>query len=231
MARRKTSARRRVAAAVLLVLLLAAGWIWWQARTWHPDRTRFPVQGLWVDVHDGAVDWRMVKARGADFAYLTASEGAGRRDEAFTPALDAVREQGLQAGAVHVYDLCAKADAQAARFVTIVPRDARLLPPAVALDLDQRSCAEPPSEAALQSELTTFLNQVERHAGKPAILMVTRGLESRYHLAASIDRNLWLVQNFFEPGYAGRPFVLWTASDRLRLDGVPGPVRWVAVQP
>jgi len=44
-----------------------------------------------------------------------------------------------------------------------------------------------------------------------------------------VDRNLWLAQDFLEPSYAGRPWVMWTASTRLRIDGLAGPVRWVAV--
>ena len=222
--------RRRLLAAVLLVILTAAGAGWWQARTWRPDRNAYPTQGVWLDAHDAPVDWRMLKAEGADFAYLTASEGPDRRDATFGDGLDAARARGIQAGAVHVYDLCAPADAQAANFVTTVPRDAGLLPPAVALDIDSRSCPEPPTEAVLQGELTTFLNQIEKHVGHPAILMVSAGIESRYHLAAMIDRNIWVRQDFVAPAYAGRPWVMWTATSRLRTRAAPGPLRWVAVQ-
>ncbi|MFM6831965.1 MAG: lysozyme, partial [Novosphingobium sp.] len=74
------------------------------------------------------------------------------------------------------------------------------------------------------------LNQVEKHAEKPVILMVSKGLEKQYHLAAMIDRNIWVSQDYFEPGYAGRPWVMWTASHRLRLNAAPGPLRWVVVQ-
>jgi lysozyme len=229
--KRKSARGRRVGAFLLLVALLAGAVLWWLSRTWTPDRQRFPVQGVWLSTHDAPVDWAMLKARGADFAYLTASEGANRRDEAFAAALETAREQKIQAGAVHVYDLCAPADAQAANFVTTVPRDAAMLPPAVTLDIDSRSCPEPPGEAALQSELTTFLNQVEKHVGKPAILMVSRGLEQRYHLAAMIDRNIWVRQDYLAPDYAGRPWVMWTATTRLRTDAAPGPLRWVVVQP
>lgn len=231
MANKRNKARRRLWAALLLVLLAAGAAVWWQALVWRPERSRFPVQGLWVDDHDGAPDWRTLKAGGADFVYLTASEGPDRRDPLFGDGIEAARAAGMQAGAVHVYDLCAPADAQAANFVTTVPREKDLLPPAIALDIDQRSCPEPPGEATLQSELTTFLNQVEKHVGKAAILMPSRGIEARYHLAAVLDRNLWLVQDYLAPGYAGRPFVMWTASRRARVAGMEGPARWVVVQP
>lgn len=230
MSKDRIPARRRVGLAIVLLLLVVGpvlGWL--ESRRWTPDRARFPVQGAWLDAHDGPIDWPLLKARGADFVYLTASEGAGRRDEAFGAGLDAARAQALQVGAVHVYDLCAPADAQAANFVTIVPRDPALLPPAIALDLDSRSCPSPPGEAAMQSELTTFLNQIEKHTEKPAILMVSRSFESRYRLATMVDRNLWVRQDFLEPGYAGSSWVMWTATTRLRIGGVAGPVRWVVV--
>ena len=82
----------------------------------------------------------------------------------------------------------------------------------------------------MQSELTTFLNQVEKHAEKRVILMVSSGLESQFHLAAVIDRNIWVLQDFIEPGYAGRPWVMWTANSRLRLNATSGAIRWVVVQ-
>jgi len=46
-----------------------------------------------------------------------------------------------------------------------------------------------------------------------------------------IDRNIWVRQNYWQPGYAGRPFVMWTATDRYHGKAAEGPLRWVAVQP
>ncbi|WP_068070702.1 glycoside hydrolase family 25 protein [Novosphingobium lentum] len=231
MAKANKATRQRWLAAGLLAAIMALGIGWWEARTWTPSRDRYPLQGVWIDSGDGVVDWRLLKARGADFAYLTASRGAGTRDAAFADGLASARERGMQAGAVHVYDPCTAADGQAANFVTTVPRDAKLLPPAIRLDLDADACPAPPSEAALQGELTTFLNQIEMHTGKPAILMLSRSFEARYHLAAMIDRNVWVEGDFLAPGYAGRPWVMWTASHRLRNDAASSPLRWVVVQP
>lgn len=229
--KRRNTTRWRVLAVLLLAALVAAGFGWWKARTWLPDRNAYPVQGVWLSDDNGPVDWRMLRARGADFAYLTASEGAGTRDTAFAGHLAAARDRGMEVGAVHVYDLCAPADSQAANFVTLVPRDKTMLPPAIRIDTASRSCADVPGEAQMQSELTTFLNQVEKHAEKPVILMASRAMESAFHLSARIDRNIWVEQDFFEPAYAGRPWVMWTANSRLRLDGVGTPLHWVVVLP
>ena len=231
MTKDRKAARRRVGLAIVLLVLVAAVLgAWWESHRWMPDRARFLVQGAWLDTHDGPVDWPMLKARGADFVYLTASEGPARRDEAFTAALAAARAQKLKVGAVHVYDLCAPADAQAANFVTIVPRDRALLPPAIALDLDSRSCPDAPGDAAMQSELTTFLNQIEKHTEFKAILMVSRSFEARYRLATMVDRNFWVRQDYFEPGYTGGAWVMWTATTQLHIAGVAEPVRWVVVR-
>lgn len=211
-----------------------AAWLW--AIHWAPDRAQWPQQGAWLDADSGAVEWSTLRAtgpggHGADFVYLTASRGATARDPAFEAGLDAARAAGLKAGAVHIYEVCAPGDAQAQNFVTVVPRDKRLLPAAIAFDVDPHACANPPGDAAIDSELTTFLNEAERHLGRPVVLMVSAAAEARWHFAARIDRHVWVAGNFRVPTYVARPFVLWTATDMLRVPGVARPVRWVVVRP
>ena len=223
--------RQRWLAGIGLVVMLACGAAWWEARSWTPSRDEYPVQGAWLDAGDLPVNWRQLKQAGADFVYLTDGSGGSQRDPGFAESFAAARAQHLQVGAVHIFDPCEPADAQAANFVTTVPRDAKLLPPAIALDIDDKACRAPPDAAALDSELTTFLNQIERHTGKPALLLLSRAFEKHYHLAVRIDRNLWLEGTFLSPSYAGRPWVMWTASDRLRTAAASHPLRWVVVRP
>jgi lysozyme len=142
-----------------------------------------------------------------------------------------VRDSGLSYGAVHRYDPCVPADRQAANFVTIVPRQAGMLPPAIELDKLADDCPNRVSEAAVESELTTFLNQIEGHVGEPALLKVSKDFEERYHIATKLDRNLWLTRDWFQPDYAGRPWTLWTANSSYRNEASDAPVRWVVLQP
>ena len=37
--------------------------------------------------------------------------------------------------------------------------------------------------------------------------------------------------DFFPPGYATRPWVMWTASTWRRVPGIDGPVEWDVVRP
>jgi lysozyme len=235
MARRKGSSRTklRIGAVLLLIAMIGGGWAWWHLHHWQPERAAYAMQGVEIGAQDaegGEVDWRAIKAIGANFAYLDASASAFARDSRFSANLEGARAAKLQVGAVHRYDPCQPAEKQAANFVTVVPREAALLPPAVDLDMLGDNCLIAVSDAAIESELTTFLNQVETHAGKPAILKVGKAFEERYHMASRIDRNLWLTNDRFEPDYAGRPWTLWTANRELMNEAGGAPVRWVVVQ-
>lgn len=229
--KRSLAARWRWPAAALLVLLCAGIYAWWDFIHWTPMREAYPIQGILVGARDGDVDFRAYRTVGADFAYLEASHGGGARDRAFAGNFAEARAAHLQVGEVHDYDPCVPAEKQAANFVTTVPRDSGLLPPAVSLDKLGDDCPQRVSEAAVESELTTFLNQIEGHVGKAALLKISRRFEARYHLASRLERNLWLSRDRFQPDYAGRPWTLWTANSQLRTEAGAGAVRWVVVQP
>jgi lysozyme len=222
--------RWRALAALALVAALAAGWLWWQAQHWTPSRAQFPTQGVLIGAQDGPVDIDALAAVGTDFVYLEASEGGEGRDAMLADNLDHLRGSTMPFGTLHVFDPCVPAERQAANFVTIVPRGAGMLPPAIALDKLASDCEDPLAETALEGELTVFLNQVESHAGQPAILKLSRGFEEAYGIAGKIDRNLWLDRTYFEPDYAGRPWTLWTANPALRSEAAAKPLRWVVAQ-
>ena len=229
--KRAVSWRWRIAALALFVALVGGGWLWWKGQHWTPSRRAFPTQGVLIGARDGAADFTALRAVGARFAYLEASDGARGRDPLFEQNLAAARAGGLRVGVVHAYDPCEPAERQAANFMTLVARDRTLLPPAVALSRTAETCHDPLSEAAMESELTTFLNEVEGHVGQPAVLLLSQPFEAHYRIAGRIDRALWLERDWLQPDYAGRPWTLWTANAALRTAASDHPVRWVVVQP
>ncbi len=223
--------RLRLAALALLAALVGGTGLWWHLRHWTPPRAAYRMQGAEVSARDGNVDFAAIRAIGADFVYLDASASAFARDPAFVQNLEAARAARLQVGAVHLYDPCQPAERQAANFVTVVPRDAKMLPPAVELDRTADDCPVKVSDAAVESELMTFLNQIETHTGKAVLLKLTPAFQQRYALASGINRNLWLVRDRLEPDYAGRPWTMWTANSALTTEAGELPLRWVVVQP
>lgn len=216
---------------MLLAALMGAAWYWWDIQRFAPDEAAFPEQGVAVGERNGLVGFETARALGASFAYLDASVGAEGQDARFGRNLAAARRAGLVVGALHHFDPCAGADAQSANFVTMVPRDEKLLPPAIALEVTAENCRDRVSDAAVESELLTFINQVEMHAGKPVILKLSEPFEARYGIAARIERDLWLERDRFVPRYGGRPWLLWSANRARHTEASTEPVEWVVVQP
>ncbi|MGI8944445.1 MAG: glycoside hydrolase family 25 protein [Qipengyuania sp.] len=221
----------RLIALVLLLAMIGAAVGWWKGRQWRPDEARWPDQGALVSQENGEVNFGTLKGLGASFVYLEASRGEEGQHAAFPDSRATAHAARLQTGAVHVFDPCALADGQSANFVTMVPRDVELLPPVIALRETAEDCPQSVSRAAIQSELMTLVNQIEAHAGKPAILLLSEEFEERYGVAARIDRNLWLERDWFEPGYAGRPWLLWTANAKLVTEAADEPLAWAVVRP
>lgn len=214
-----------------LVLLLAAGalTLWWLAGSWAPPRSHYPMQGVSVSAGNGAVEWPTLRMEGVDFAYLAATGGSDRRDPAFAANWAGARGAGLRYGAVHAFSLCSLASDQARLFIASVPRDNGALPPVVALDFDG-GCTARPTRDKLLSELNTFINEIEAHTGKTAILRISEPFEVAYAISGGINRTIWLDREFLAPDYAAHPWVLWTASHRRRLRGAAEAVDWAVVK-
>lgn len=219
---------RRAGGAALLILLATAIALWWAAR-WTPDRARFPLQGVTIDAGNGDVRWGSIKAAGADFAYVAATEGRDGLDARYAANAAGAREAGLQVGAIHRYSLCSLATDQAANFIRRVARRADALPPAVWLDFDDR-CPDRPTRALLLSELATFLAQIETHTGKRSLIAPGPRFEAEYKVTQGIARTTWLRRDFFEPDYGAHPWAMWQASAHVRLTGAEGPVGWNVVR-
>jgi lysozyme len=227
MAEGKSRVVRVVAVAFAIAMLLLAGWLY--TSSWAPSRDEYPVQGVVVGEDNGAPDWPQLGATGVDFAYLTASHGAARRDSRFAANLEGARQAGIRYGALHVFDICKLASDQAALFITTVPRSEAALPPAVQLDFDD-NCPSRPNRELILSELATFLAQIEAHGGTPAILLLSPEFEKEYRVSGDIDRTVWLEGNWFLPDYSARPWVMWTANSARRIGGLDTPVRWAVVR-
>lgn len=215
---------RRMGGSLLLILLVAAIAIWFASR-WKPDRARYPVQGVTISADNGAVQWGSIKAAGANFAYIVATDSTGGVDPRYALNAAAARETGLQVGAIHRYSLCKLATDQAANFIRHVPRRADALPPVVWLDFDDR-CPDRPTRALLLSELATFIAQIDTHMGKRSWIAPGPAFEAEYKVTERIARPVWLRRDFFEPDYGARPWVMWQANDYIRLSGADGTVGW-----
>jgi lysozyme len=213
---------------VVLAAIVYSGWLWIDMQSWRPDEATYPEQGAFIasDVED--VRFETLKAIGAQFVYLELNDVGANPDPAFGARLEAAQAAGLKVGVALKFDPCLRADQHSGRFTRMVPRDADLLPPALALVQVPRRCRI--FEAQVTSEVLTLVNQIERHAGKPVILKLSEGFEGKYRLARRLERDLWLVRDRARPRYAGRPWLLWSANSQLETPASAQGLEWVVVQ-
>lgn len=220
-----------IKAAAMLAGVGLVGVLAWHAATgWAPSTTQYPLQGVDLGAEAGAVEWGMVRARGADFAYIVATSGADRRDPAFEAHWAALPDAGLRRGAIHLYSLCQPARSQANAFNAFVPRTEDALPAAVDVAF-RADCTARPDRATLVANLEDFIHTVEAHTKKPLLLRVARDVEHDYQLTAAIQRPVWTVADMIRSDYAARPWRMWRASDFRRVEGIEGPVNWDVVAP
>lgn len=223
---------RRLLLRVFAVLMLIAGLValaWAGVQRWRPSEESWPTQGVDVSHHQGEIEWHMLRAAGADFAYIKATEGATLRDDAFERNWRDSRAAGVRHGAYHFFTLCRSGSDQATNFIATVPREKDALPPAVDLEFGG-NCAGRPARAKLLVEIRRFLDAIEAHTGKPAILYVTSEFEEAYRVSEAFDRPLWLRRLALRPNYGARPWAMWQASNIHRVDGIDGPVDWNVVK-
>jgi lysozyme len=221
----------RLAALAALFALAFAAWLWWDMRSWRPDEALYPEQGALVPASGGEVRFATLKAIGARFIYLPLTAGsAADAPGGFADRFARARAAGLRTGVVLDFDPCERADAQSGRFAQMVPRDADLLPPAINLGVLSDACDPKVSDAAVESELMTLINQIETHAGKPVILRLSPAFQARHNTATTLARDLWLARDRARPDYAGRPWLLWSANSALVTEASEDPVEWMVVQ-
>lgn len=220
----------RLLALGVLVGVGFAAWLWWDMRSWRPDVALYPEQGAVIASGSSGTRFQTLKAIGADFVYLELAGAVGVPDPGFASRLSRARSSGLKVGIVQPFDPCLRADEQSSRYTRMVPRDGELLPPAIALFRTASGCEPAVSDAAVESELMTLVNQIEMHAGKPVILKLGRQFEARHRTARSTERDLWLMRDRARPDYAGRPWLLWSANSQLVSEASTDAIEWVVVQ-
>ena len=198
------------------------------ALSWRPSAQTYQFQGVDVSAANGAIDWNAVKAAGAEFGYIVATDGA-ERDARFEDNWRGAAAAELRRGAIHAWSLCRPAADQANNFNTTVPNAGRRAAPGAGDRLRRRLRRAARRAMSCWTELRRFVTMVEAHTERPVILLVSRAFEAQYRVTEAIDRPVWSAQNFFAPDYAARPWRMWRANDMRRIDGVDGPVNWDVV--
>jgi len=211
------------AAAALLgaaVGLYQVGWL----RPNRPVAARFPVHGIDVSHHQGAIDWDAVKADRVAFAYVKATEGADWRDPRFDENWRGADRAGIPRGAYHFFTFCAPGAPQAENFLAALRASHGELPPVADVEFTG-NCTRWESIARIRQELAVFLDRIEAAAGRRPILYLTQTSHARIVAGHFPEHELWVRHVFLVPSQRryGR-WLFWQFAHDGRIGGISRPV-------
>jgi lysozyme len=183
-----------------------------------PSQTQYPIRGIDVSHHQGAIDWSAVKASGIQFAYIKATEGANFTDATFTDHWKNTNATGIVRGAYHFFTFDTSGELQAAHFIATVPAEVDALPPAIDLEFSGYNKNRRPPPDEFQRELAVFWDALVAHYRKLPVVYTTNDFKDKYLRFMPVDR-LWIREAVFRPDSG---WTFWQFSARGRIRGVAG---------
>ena len=208
-----------LAAAGGIVLLALGAFFEWN----RPSHSRFPVRGIDVSHHQGAIDWKSVGSAGIDFAFIKATEGGDFLDTRFQENWADSLEAGIARGAYHFFTFCTSGPAQADHFLEVVPPVDGTLPPGVDVEF-AGNCRSWTTIAGIRRELAVFLERLEDAWGRRPILYITSESKERIIQGHFDDYPIWIRSTFLRPGGRNPTWLFWQHSDDGEVPGIDTPV-------
>ncbi|MDZ5696806.1 GH25 family lysozyme [Chelativorans sp. M5D2P16] len=183
------------------------------------------VHGVDVSRWQGEIDWPSLRAHGANFAFIKATDGIDHLDPMFRKNWEGARAAGIMRGAYHFFYWCRKASDQARWFIRNVPKEKDALPPVLDLEWNhQSSCKWRPSRAEILEKIEVFVERLEQHYGQRPIIYTTPDFYDHVLKGAFPNHPFWLRAVAEHPSkvYPGRDWVFWQYSGSGLSGGVDG---------
>lgn len=176
----------------------------------------FEVHGVDVSRWQGNIDWAELRTRGANFAYIKATDGGDHLDPAFMRNWNGAAEAGIPRGAYHFFYWCRVASEQAEWFIRNVPKVKGALPPVLDVEWngDSKTCRKRPSQKVVLAKMKVFMDMVERHYGQKPVIYTAPDFYEDNLKGQFKDHSFWLRSVAVHPSevYPGRDFAFWQYS-------------------
>lgn len=176
----------------------------------------FPVHGVDVSRWQYDIDWKVLRTRGANFAFIKATEGGDHLDPMFRKNWAAAAEAGVPRGAYHFFYWCRVAEQQADWFIQNVPKVDGALPPVIDVEWNNHSktCPTRPSRPVVLKKMKVFIEKVEKHYGQKPIIYTAPDFYEDNLKGQFRDYPFWLRSVAEHPRhrYPNREFVFWQYS-------------------
>ncbi|NLK39319.1 MAG: glycoside hydrolase family 25 protein [Clostridiales bacterium] len=194
----------------------------------NPSEKRYPIRGVDVSAYQGEVDWEILSEQGISFAFIKATEGSSFVDRKFADNYDGAMKTGLRIGAYHFFSYDSSGENQAKNFISVVPKDDKLLPPVIDLEFYGDKEKNLPAKTKTQQELAALIAALEEHYGKKPIIYATEKSYRLYVAGAFVENDIWIRNVFTKPTLSdGREWTFWQYTNRERLQGYSGVEKFI----
>lgn len=181
------------------------------------------VHGVDVSRWQREIDWETLRKRGANFAFIKATDGSDHLDPMFMKNWNGAKAAGIKRGAYHFFYWCSYASAQADWFIRNVPKDPDALPPVLDVEWNhQSSCPQNLPRDKVLAKMRVFLDRLERHYGKRPIIYTSPDFYADNLKGVFEDYPFWLRSTAEHPSevYPDRDWVFWQYSGTGLSKGV-----------
>lgn len=206
---------------LLLVISAILSVLLWTGRIWfvYPDRHLYPVRGIDVSHHQGAINWSRVSKDDVAFAYIKATEADDFKDEAFTRNWEGAQKNNVKRGAYHFYSPSYSGAVQAENFIATVPTTSEQLPPVI----DLEDFGNNPSQEQFNTDLHDYIAIVSKQYGTQPILYTTYTFYERYLRTEFSGYPLWIRDIYANPNSKKiNAWTLWQYNPRGHVHGITG---------
>jgi lysozyme len=197
----------------------------------HPGVARargLPIQGIDISRYQGDVDFPRVRAAGAHFVFIKATEGADYVDPAFADNWRQARAAGMPRAAYHFMFWCRTAVDQAAWFEKNVPNDPDALPPIIDVEWNNHSrlCTSRPSPEDALAKVRMMAQLLEQYTGKLPIIYTDINFHREVLEGHDLPNTFWLRSVAAEPDarYGDRDYTFWQWTQTGTMPGIRGEV-------
>ena len=188
---------------------------------------KYAIHGVDVSRWQGNINWPKLRAQGANFAYIKATDGGDHIDPMFKTNWNGANEAGLKRGAYHFFYWCRTGAEQAEWFIRNVPKSANALPPVIDVEYNHGSrCKKRPSRELVLKKMKTFMDRLEAHYGQRPIIYTAPDFYEDNLQGEFGSHPFWLRSTAAHPRkvYPDRKWVFWQYSGTGLSPGVKGEI-------